>query len=85
MSSSVAFGPANRAEYIPGRPPSASISIPESSAIVGSPVMRAKARALATALASKVVALFGDVGQVLERGEVEHGHGKAKKQTADFG
>ena len=49
FSSSVASGPAYRAERTPGRPSSAAASIPESSAIAGRPVADAAARALGNA------------------------------------
>ena len=47
-------GPDQRAEKMPGDPPSTSTEMPESSASAGSPVCSAAARALRSALASKL-------------------------------
>ena len=54
-----AVSPAKRAERTPGRPPSASASIPESSAIAGAPVASAAARALISAFSSNVSPVSG--------------------------
>ena len=54
FSRSVACSPAYRRVRTPGAPPSASTSIPESSARVGRPLARAPKRALRAALASNV-------------------------------
>ena len=50
-------GPAQRAEWMPGSPPSASTTSPESSAKAGSPEALAAASALIRALARKVMPL----------------------------
>ena len=60
--SSVAVSPANRAERGPGFPPRASTSIPESSAIDGSPSAAATAWALRSALLQVGVAGLLDIG-----------------------
>src|SRR5258705_13942416 len=53
FSSSLAAGPAKRADHTPGRPPRASTSSPESSASAGNPAAEA-CRAFSSALSSKV-------------------------------
>ena len=59
FSSSVASSPAKRAERMPGAPPSAAASMPESSATAGEPVAAAAARALTSAFSAKVLPSSG--------------------------
>ena len=56
-------GPAQRAEWMPGSPPSASTARPESSAKAGSPRACAAACALMRALARKVVPVSSGSGK----------------------
>src|SRR4029079_10772511 len=63
FSSSVAVSPANRAERGPGLPPSASTSIPESSAIEGSPSAAETACAFRSAFSRYVSPVSSTSGQ----------------------
>ena len=66
LVSSSAPGPANRAEYTPGAPPSATAAIPESSASTHTPppTVRCTCRALMSAFSRKVVPVSSGITPV---------------------